>query len=116
MLILHSTDMDQHFQQIPGLGQHSQEWGTQDIPDIIPGLSRCYSRSRITCSPTLEEFWRTEMLISEEELRHAIGVLLEQRTEDVEAFIRISRYIFHAVLPHASNSRQIYHACASLFV
>ncbi|KAJ7939116.1 hypothetical protein B0H13DRAFT_1850851 [Mycena leptocephala] len=100
------------WQQIPGLGRHSQEWGTPDMPDIIPGLSP-YSRSRIPCSPTLEEIWRIEMLISEEELGHAIGVLLEQHTEDVEAFIRISKYIFQVVLPHASNSRQIYNACES---
>jgi hypothetical protein len=56
------------------------------------------------------------MLISEEELRHAIGVLLEQRTEDVEAVLRISKYIFNVVLPHASNSRHIYYARASLWV
>ncbi|KAJ7833697.1 hypothetical protein B0H14DRAFT_3142527 [Mycena olivaceomarginata] len=84
-LILHSTAMDQYPEQIPGLGGHSQEGGTPDTPDIIPGLSR-YSQRRITCSPTLKEIWRTEMLISEEELRHAIGVLLEQRTEELKPF------------------------------
>ncbi|KAJ7698815.1 hypothetical protein B0H14DRAFT_3174161 [Mycena olivaceomarginata] len=104
--------MDQYPEQIPGLGGHSQEGGTPDTPDIIPGLSR-YSQRRITCSPTLKEIWRTEMLISEEELRHAIGVLLEQRTEDVEAVLRLSKYIFNVVLPHASNSRHIYYAYMS---
>ncbi|KAJ7798353.1 hypothetical protein B0H14DRAFT_2617935 [Mycena olivaceomarginata] len=58
--------MGQYPEQIPGLG----------------GLSR-YSQRRITCSPTLEEIWRTEMLISEEELRHAIGVLLEQCSDRI---------------------------------
>ncbi|KAJ7483052.1 hypothetical protein B0H11DRAFT_1914789 [Mycena galericulata] len=98
---------DQRSQQVPGFHQNR---GKMVDPDMAPGPLLHLQRTSIHSS-TSEEIWRTEMLISEEELRHAIDVLLEQPLEDVEAFGRISTYIFHVVLPHASNSRNIYHTC-----
>ncbi|KAJ7797260.1 hypothetical protein B0H14DRAFT_3493922 [Mycena olivaceomarginata] len=54
------------------------------------------------------EFWRTEMLITEEELGHALRVLLIQPPEDIEALNWIYTYIANVVLPHATNSQEIY--------
>jgi hypothetical protein len=83
--------MDQRLQEVP---RHE---------DMMPALPYSQGRSSI--------LWRTELLISEEELRHAIDVFLKQPLEDIEALWRISAYIFDVVLPHTSNSRKIYDSC-----
>ncbi|KAJ7874060.1 hypothetical protein B0H14DRAFT_3556356 [Mycena olivaceomarginata] len=80
--------MDQRLQEVP---RHE---------DMMPALPYSQGRSSI--------LWRTELLISEEELRHAIDVFLKQPLEDIETLWRISAYIFDVVLPHTSNSRKIY--------
>ncbi|KAJ7893887.1 hypothetical protein B0H14DRAFT_3125705 [Mycena olivaceomarginata] len=101
----------QRSQQVSGLHQCR---GEMVDPNMAPGPVLHLQRTS-SHSSTPEEIWRTEMLISEEELRHAINVLLEQPLEDVEAFGSISTYIFHVVLPHASNSRNIYHTLCVYF-
>lgn len=97
--------VDQRSQQAPSLKHYP---GGTAHPDETPHL-----HSETSQSSTLEEIWRTEMLISEEELRHAINVLTAQPSEDIEAFGCIHKYIFNVVLPHASKSREIYHKCGS---
>ncbi|KAJ7920346.1 hypothetical protein B0H13DRAFT_2319537 [Mycena leptocephala] len=81
--------------------------------DVAPGLG-CLTASRHTSTP--EEFWRTEMLIAEEELGHALRVLLIQPPEDIEALNRIYTYIVNVVLPHAKNSQEIYDTRGYSFV
>jgi hypothetical protein len=81
--------------------------------DVAPGLG-CLTASRHTSTP--EEFWRTEMLIAEEELGHAVRVLLIQLPEDIEALNRIYTYIANVVLPHATNSQEIYDTRGYSFV
>ncbi|KAJ7863669.1 hypothetical protein B0H13DRAFT_1899552 [Mycena leptocephala] len=94
---------DRRISQIPRLGPHSQEVVAPEMAHIAPKQPLHWH------SGYHEEIWCTEMLISEEELRYAIDVLLQQPVEDVDKNVRILRYIFYVVLPHASRSREIYH-------
>ncbi|KAJ7828988.1 hypothetical protein B0H13DRAFT_1916732 [Mycena leptocephala] len=94
---------DRRISQIPHLGPHSQEVVAPEMAHIAPKQPLHWH------SGYHEEIWCTEMLISEEELRYAIDVLLQQPVEDVDKNVRILRYIFYVVLPHASRSREIYH-------
>ncbi|KAJ7898811.1 hypothetical protein B0H14DRAFT_2556879 [Mycena olivaceomarginata] len=88
--------------RIPLLEEMNKDRETS-LQDIV---GKCWIGIRHTSTP--EEFWRTEMLIAEEELGHTVRVLLIQLPEDIEALNRIYTYIANVVLPHATNSQEIY--------